>query len=1107
MIRFISYSILLITLCLLIGAPVLGQSKKVLNFVPNHGQFDADYKFIAKTSEGNVRLKTSSIQFELMDVRRWHDILVKDSESEEKYNGHIFTMNFNGANLVNPVSIDSVDTKYHYYLGNESSNWKSNVHAASKVIYRNLYDGIDLLVYSLNGNFKYDFKVHPGADPSVIRWQYSGISPELDENGDLLISTAWKTYKEKAPVAYQLIDKRYHPINIRFIKDANDFIFSQFTYNSEHPLTIDPELVFSTNSHMTFLTADYSHPEYGTFMAELWGGTYPASNGSFTSGIGNTNAAITKISTNGQDFEWVAILGGPFSWTAYDMNLKDNELYVFVRGGGSYPTTEGVYEIDNQGPKIGISALSLDGSTLIKSTVFGITQHNQYANYLRFNPLDPSLYQYQMISHTFSEGNIILAFIDKEFEHQTIDNVVTPTDQGYVHDPYTLTGGQGIYNHAIVVVSMTQDLTTVNYIHLINSDPEQEEDIFFNPFGYHANDDYVTDIITLDNGNLALCGFSRLASMPTTPDTFQPEWGEEATDSLSQDAWLAILDPITGDILHASYLGGSGPDDLYMLQQGENCDLIAFGRTLSPELEPSEGTLNLGTGHLFVARIAPDLSEIHQLARIGNLNDTIQDITPMSLGVDKCDRVLIALQQLPFESFNNPIIDFPISTDAIDTFGSTYIALLSPDLDSIEYAALYGGSTPHSSKNKYYTKGTYYHTTCGHYNLGNGENYIDAQYEAAYFGFDFNSNSVSNISAFKFEVNHVQAEFSYELLSNCVPAEVNFIPQADSASYTWVFPNETFTGDSLSFIREFEQSGTYPVQLIASREGSCNNSDTLTVMVEIPELLPPLEANLTVSEVLPCEYPQTVTAQLNVQNQTDITWSLPDNSVVMDDEQVQFLLPSQGNYTLQLVVEDNLCDSTITFFEEFNLFEPLMADWELTITELDFCSGTQVSGEFIGSGQTNLEWWLNNELISNELSFNDLFQFNGDAEILLIAQNENCNTETEFSQLFEISSSTINSEQVALPNVFSPNGDDYNNLFRLTNEPIFKEDFRAFEIKLFDRWGGLVFTSENPDFTWNASDLNGNELKEGVYFYTCSFQMNCGDTEQQTLSGSVTLLR
>jgi|GEM_PF-5402993 len=1107
MLRFYSYSILLITLCLLVGSPVLGQSKKSLHFVPNHGQFDSDYQFIARTSEGNVRLKTSSIQFELMDVRTWHDILVKDSESEVQYNGHILTMSFLGANSVKPAPIDSVKTKYHYYIGNESSEWKSNVHASSKVIYQNLYDGIDLLVYSLNGNFKYDFKVQPGADPSVIQWKYTGISPELDENGDLLISTKWKTYREKAPLAYQLIDNNYTGVEINYLKTLDGFSFNQLTYDPSQSLTIDPELVFSTNSHITVLTADYYHPEHGSFMSEYWGGSYPASDGAFTSGIDDNNAAITKVSANGQEFEWTAILGGSGITRGHGLSIKDEELYTFTIVTGTYPTTEDVYQNESSGWKLGVTALSLDGSSLLKSTVFSIRQHRPHADYLRFNPLDPSLAQYFMISHTFSEGNIILAFIDKEYFHQTNDNMAIPTDQGYVHEPYSLTGGQGIYNHAIVVVSMSEDLTNVNYIHLINSNPEQEEDIFFNPYGFHANDDYVTDIITLDNGNLALCGFSRLASMPTTPDTFQPEWGEETTDTLSQDAWLAILEPSTGDILHASYLGGSGPDDLYMLQQVENGDLIAFGRTLSPELDPTEGALNLGTGHLFVARIAPDLNEIHQLARIGNLNDTIQDLTPMSLGVDKCDRVLIALQQLPFEASSDPILGFPLSTDAIDLFGSNYFALLSPDLDSIQYSTYYGGASSHSSKNKNFTNGTYFHITCGQYMIGNGENYIEAQHEAAYAGFDFNSSSVSNISAFKFEVNHVQAGFSYELLNNCAPAEVNFIPHADSASYTWVFPNETFMGDSLSFIREFEQSGTYPVQLITSREGSCNSSDTLTVMVEIPELLPQLVADLTLTEVLPCEFPQTVTAQLNAQNQTSIIWTLPDNSVVLEDQQVQFTLLSAGDYAMELTVEDNVCDSTVTFTEEFNLYEPLSADWDLTIEESDFCSDTEVSGEFIGSGQTGLEWYLNGELVSEELSFYQLLQFNGEAEIILTAQNENCNTEASFSELFTISTSTVNSNQVVFPNVFSPNADEYNTVFRIAHEPIFKEDFKSFDVQIYDRWGGLVFTSTTPDFKWNATTQNGNELNEGVYFYKCQFQLECGNTDKQSLSGSVTLLR
>ena len=66
-----------------------------------------------------------------------------------------------------------------------------------------------------------------------------------------------------------------------------------------------------------------------------------------------------------------------------------------------------------------------------------------------------------------------------------------------------------------------------------------------------------------------------------------------------------------------------------------------------------------------------------------------------------------------------------------------------------------------------------------------------------------------------------------------------------------------------------------------------------------------------------------------------------------------------------------------------------------------------------------------------------------------------------------------------LPNVFTPNGDNQNELF-VPRGRCFVErvDFRV-----YNRWGQLVFETEDPALNWDGTNLNGDPLPDGTYHY------------------------
>jgi gliding motility-associated-like protein len=71
----------------------------------------------------------------------------------------------------------------------------------------------------------------------------------------------------------------------------------------------------------------------------------------------------------------------------------------------------------------------------------------------------------------------------------------------------------------------------------------------------------------------------------------------------------------------------------------------------------------------------------------------------------------------------------------------------------------------------------------------------------------------------------------------------------------------------------------------------------------------------------------------------------------------------------------------------------------------------------------------------------------------------------------------------ALPNVFSPNGDNLNDFFVAENPLGY---VKKVDMKIFNRWGELVFQTENPLIEWDGKRKGTNTtVSSGVYYYIC----------------------
>ncbi|GEM_PF-1574348 len=92
-------------------------------------------------------------------------------------------------------------------------------------------------------------------------------------------------------------------------------------------------------------------------------------------------------------------------------------------------------------------------------------------------------------------------------------------------------------------------------------------------------------------------------------------------------------------------------------------------------------------------------------------------------------------------------------------------------------------------------------------------------------------------------------------------------------------------------------------------------------------------------------------------------------------------------------------------------------------------------------------------------------------------------------------------DKVIAPNAFSPNGDGVNEVFRVFSSA----ELGSFSMQVFNRWGNLVFETDNPAEGWNGT-YKGEAQELGVYVYQIRYTFATGGSEK-VLKGNVTLVK
>lgn len=192
---------------------------------------------------------------------------------------------------------------------------------------------------------------------------------------------------------------------------------------------------------------------------------------------------------------------------------------------------------------------------------------------------------------------------------------------------------------------------------------------------------------------------------------------------------------------------------------------------------------------------------------------------------------------------------------------------------------------------------------------------------------------------------------------------------------------------------------------------------------------------------------------------------------------------SAGTYEL-IVVDSKGCTDSI----ETTITEPLPISMTFEVTEItciDQKDGTALATAFGGNGGYYYAW-------SNGLTNSYVDSLDNQYYSLTITDVLGC---TGLDSVFIPRSNALCVEPVS---AFTPNGDNYNDTWIIDNMYLYPDA----EMKIFDRWGTLIYEQKGIYEPWNGQ-YNGAEVPSEVYYYI----LNLNFPERDPLYGNITIVR
>lgn len=914
---------LTVFLTFLVPLLLLGQAKRI-SFIENQGQFEDFVAYKCQTPGMSMFIQDHRITYKLSDYSK---LIYHHTHPAEKINPdslklyfHAFHVNFVGSQQPSYSTEHTLNTYHNYYLGNDPEKWASKVPLFAKITQHNLYPGIDLTYYSMDGYLKYDFIVSPGAQPQQIKLSYEGLDKIKIKSGNLILQTSLGQIVEEKPFAYQMINGKVKTVKCSYLLKGNELRFDfPEGYDEDVPLVIDPVIVFSTSSGSTAnnfgMTATYDDDGNLISGGTVFADGFPYTTGAFdttfngTPGTGITDIMITKYNSVGSNQIFSTYIGGNECETVHSLIVdKNGDLFLYgLTGSNNYPVSTNAYDptfnggtyyyssangtLFNFGTDIYVSKLNADGTALLGSTYIG-GSNNDGMNYN--DAQASSSLAYDSLFYNYGDqfrGEIMV---------DTNGNCYVATSTRSADFPFINGFGTGVNGgQAGVAMKFNSDLSQLIWSNSLNG----------------QNKDAAYSIKVDESGKAWVAGGTSSPNFVTTPGVYQGAYAGGVAEG-----FLCQISADGSTLLKSSFLGSNAYDQIYFLELDRFGRPHVVGQTLNSTPFPvtTGAYFNPNSGQ-FITAFDSTLQSIYYGTVFGSSNNDI-DISPSAFLIDQCGNIYVSgwgddlIAGVPLSNMPiTPDADFPNPNNNSDF----YLIVLDREAQGLVYGTYYGGalSGEHvdGGTSRFDKYGIVYQSVCA--GCQNNDDFPCYPPSTAWSCDNLSTGCNNGVFKYDFEIRPV-ADFTVSQLEGCAPLTISFTNGSlNNTNYLWDFGNGDTTSIDPNPIKTYTDTGTFYVYL-SIEDSICALVDTA---VQIITVYPELALNVSNDTVICDSATFTVWASASGHNGNFI-WSTNNQfsdtlNPALNDSTVSFTF-MQPTY-LYVQIENPTCTKTDSVFVDF----------------------------------------------------------------------------------------------------------------------------------------------------------------------------------------------
>ena len=594
-----------------------------LLFIENKGQIVDDagnlhpeILFKAQGHGTQIYVTATSIQYVFTHMGQAENAI--DSTDLNNNYGHAgnssvstqkFTVSLQGANA-NPTLIkDKAQTfEEHYYLAHCPKGLVA--HSYEKFTLKNVYPGVDWVVYSNGQGFKYDFVAVNPAAANQIKLKVDGASTKINNKGALVMETQLGSITEDQPVSFQ----NGGVVKTSFTQLGDGVYGFTLKGASAHAaVTIDPAVSWSTyygGSNWDQATSCSVDASGNVFMAgNTLSTNFPLANAFQSNNAGSTDGFLVMLDNNGNR-QWATYYGGTLGDTVTSCAV-DRAGNVFMTGYTASTDFPFVNAFQPSAVGAGDAFLvKFDGSgSRMWATYYGGTLADHATSCAVDTSGNVFLAGYTLSANFSTSGGFQLtqggdvdAFIAK-FD-STGDRLWATYYGGTNADMAMACAVDGMGN---LVVGGTTSSSNFPLANAFQSNIVGSQDAFllkFNGNGsrmwatYYGGTlaDHATACAVDTAGNVFLAGYT-LSSSLATSTAFQ------STNAGDHDAFLAKFSA-TGNREWATYYGGTNNDEVHACAVDVSGNVYIAGHTESSNIPLANAVQsnNAGSSDAFIVK-------------------------------------------------------------------------------------------------------------------------------------------------------------------------------------------------------------------------------------------------------------------------------------------------------------------------------------------------------------------------------------------------------------------------------------------------------------------------------------------------------------------------